>query len=50
MHNGTSGVLWTAAWTLVSVLTIGIATEYSIFAAIGFWALLTLILLALRPE
>lgn len=47
MSNG--AVLWTAAWTLVSVVAISIAADYSIFLAILFWFVATIILIFLKP-
>ena len=47
MSNG--AVLWNAAWTLVSVVAITIAAEYSVVLAILFWFVATVILITLRP-
>jgi hypothetical protein len=42
--------LWSAAMLLVSLLAVMIAVQYSIIFAAIVWFLLTLTLLAFRPE
>lgn len=48
MNNG--AVLWTAAMILVSILALAIAAEYNVVLAAIVWFLLSVILLAFRPE
>jgi hypothetical protein len=47
--NG-SHALFSAAMLLVSLLALMIAIQYSIILAVFVWGILTLILLAFRPE
>jgi len=50
MINNSSATLWHVAWVLVALVTVGIAFDVSVIAAVGFWLAFTLILLALRPQ
>jgi len=49
VDNG-SYALWSAAMLLVSVVALMVAVKYSIIFAVVVWFLLTLTLLAFRPE
>jgi hypothetical protein len=43
-------LLWSAAFLLMTVLTLVIAYTWSFNVAIAFWVVLTIILVALRPD
>jgi hypothetical protein len=42
--------LWSAAMLLVSLIALTIAVQYSTMLAVVVWFLLTMIVLAFRPE